>query len=714
MRPPVNPDAQLKYEVGDSFYYWESTAESNPGDAMKNLRNFKKLEDKSVVNLRKTLGKGEHYVWVKFDFVIPEYFRGQPLMLVVPHLKMAHQLWLNGIFISQAGSFPPRLQSNLFKSHYFSFPLNLLKTEPGETNTVLIKIYAAGKSGISSHSYIQPPRYAFAAADILDFHHTRVYMFLVGTLLFTFILYICFYLNLRQFKEYRDFAMMNLFTMFFIFPFFATQMPVYTSGNIPFLIFTKFTYCIPGFFTIAFATHFAFNFMQTKQPLWIKITRIAIVFIQTVVTLAMPTYEKLVDAAPLLFTLLLVQAGFTVVLVIKNFLTKEKRNLAIIFSLGLSPLVLTAAIDLIRRYRDNTQTYTYLSLFGWLFSIIVFIITLSVRFARIYARNIQLTNHLQDEVDKRTRDLQGANYELSILNERLEKEKFISEMDLQMASLVQQRFFPQPDKHFKGWEISIYYSPQAKVSGDLYDYYSYNDTLNGLSLFDVSGHGISASLVTMLSKNIISHAFQKGFREKQPMSDILSKINNIILYEKGDIDNYMTGVLCRFGNVSDRDECLVEIGNAGHPYPLKYDSQSGQISEIKGTDGKKHFGAIGMKGIATSFASSEFTMKTGDILMCFTDGLTETTDRALNQFGTETVKKVIRENKDKSASELLKLITDKFYEFTAGKNPEDDITIIIAKRTNPAHFVQDDNREEEVLITPVESEENLEELPAIN
>lgn len=710
----MDPNAQPRYEVGDLFYYWESTAESTPGDVMKNLRNFKKLEDKSVTNLQKTLGKGEHYVWVKFDFVIPDYFRGQPLMLVVPHLKIAHKLWLNGIFISQAGEFPPRIQSNLFKSHYFSFPLNLLKTGPGEVNTVLIKIYASGKSGISSHSFIQPPQYAFAAADIIDFHHTRVYMFLVGTLLFTFILYICFYLNLKQFKEFRDFALMNLFTMFFLLPFFATEMPIYTSGNIPFLIFTKFTYCIPAFFVIGISTHFAFNFMQVKQPLWIKITRAGIIAIQSLITLAIPDYESLVSTAPLLLALLFLQASVAVILVIRNFIVKEKRFLAIVFSLGFSPLALTAAIDLARRYHDNTQTYTYLSLFGWLFSIIVFIIILSIRFSHIYANNIQLSNHLQDEVDKRTRDLQGANYELSILNERLEKEKFISEMDLQMASLVQQRFFPQPNKHFKGWEISIYYSPQAKVSGDLYDYYSYNDVLNGLSLFDVSGHGISASLVTMLSKNIISHAFQKGFREKEPMADILSKINSIILYEKGDIDNYMTGVLCRFGETDKNNECRVEIGNAGHPYPLKYDSRSGEVMEIRGTDGKKHFGAIGMKEIATSFATSEFTMTQGDILMCYTDGLTETTNRALNQFGTETVKKVIKEYKNKSASELLEVIIDRFYKFTDGKKPEDDITIIIAKRTNPAHFVQDENHEEEVLIEPVESEENLEELQALN
>lgn len=706
---PRIPGADKKIEVGDTFYYWEAGADSNPGDVMRNLDKFKKLEDKTVNNLRNVLGKGEHYVWVKFDFTIPDYFRNQPLMLVVPHMKAAEQLWLNNIFISQGGNFPPHTQSTLFKAHFFSFPINLLNNEPGAKNTVLIKIYAIGKSGISSHSFIQPTPFAIAQQEIINFHHTRIYMFLVGTLVFTFILYICLYLSLPKFKEYRDFALMNLFTIFFLIPFFATELPIYNSGRIPFLLFTKFTYCIPAYLTIAFTAHFAFNFMHTKQPLWVKIARSSILIIQIIITLLIPTYQQLVDTMPLLFSLLIAQGMFAVVLVFRNFIKKENRKLSILFSLGFLPLFLTAALDISRRLHDHTQTYTFIALFGWLFSIIAFIITLSIRFAKTYASNERLTNHLQDEVEKQTREIKSANKELSVLNEQLEREKLIADMDLQMASIVQQRFFPRPNKHFRGWEISVYYSPQSKVSGDLYDYYNYNEMLNGLSLFDVSGHGISASLVTMLSKSIISHTFQKGYRNKESMEAILSRINNTILFEKGDIENYMTGILCRFGDPTQDNICRVEIGNAGHPYPLLYSAKTNDIIAVRGTEGKKHYGAIGMKGIAVAFGTADFDMEEGDILMCYTDGLTESTDRQLNQYGTESIKHLIEKNHSKSAAALLKIITEDFYNFTENKPVEDDITIIIAKRTNPAVYVPDEEREEEEVL--IEPEEELEELP---
>ena len=157
-----------------------------------------------------------------------------------------------------------------------------------------------------------------------------------------------------------------------------------------------------------------------------------------------------------------------------------------------------------------------------------------------------LNENLEKKVNERTHELKDANYELSILNARLEKEKFRSELELEMASIVQRKFFPQPIKHFKGWDIAICYEPLAKVSGDLYDYYNFKNILNGISIFDVSGHGISASLITMLSKNIISHAFQRGYRNRESIEHMLNRINNSIITEKGEIDNYLTGLLCRF------------------------------------------------------------------------------------------------------------------------------------------------------------------------
>lgn len=688
-------------QLGDSFYYWESDAEANLGDAMRHMADFKKLDDKSTRNLRNVLGPGSHYVWVRADFEIPPPLRNQPLGLVIPHLKFAEQMFLNGNFISMYGNFPPNEQSTLFKAHFFSFPLNLLNQEG--RNTILVRIYAQGNSGISSHSVILNTGIAYALYESVNFRHTRAYMFLVGILLFTFILYMSFFLRVPSYKEFRDFALLNIFTAAFLIPFFATELPVYTNGSLPFLPFFKLTMCIPPYFMIYFATLFAIDYHHRKYTAPYIALRAVVLAVQVIVTMLVPSYDALVKITPLMFVLLVFQAGIGIMIVIRELINKTNRATALQFTLGFLPLIVSAVFDILLRLMDNTKVYPYFSIFGWQITIVIFIIILSFRFANIYKLNEQLTNHLQEEVAVRTRELRDANYELSLLNERLEKDKRHSEMDLEMAALVQRNFFPHPNKKFRGWEISVCYSPQSKVSGDFYDYYNYNDILNGLSLFDVSGHGLSASLVTMLSKHIIARVFQTGFRKNEPIDKVLNKINNMILFEKGDIDNYMTGILCRFVDGKDSGSCSVELGNAGHPYPLKFSVRDKEVYELKGNDGKKHYGAIGMKGITVSFARSNFIMQTGDILVIYTDGITEATNKKYEQFGIEPIKDIIKENHAKPTDEIVGLIIDRLEEFTEYKPLEDDLTLIVAKRKNAGEFVSDDEHDGE-------GEEIIEEL----
>lgn len=695
------PEPPPKLVIGNDFYYWESTAESTYGEAMQHYGEFKKLEDKSTRNLRNTLGRGAHYVWIRAEFEIPPAFKEQPLGLVIPTLTFAEQLYLNGNFISMYGMFPPHEQSTLFKAHFFSFPLNVLKQEG--KNIVLIKIYAQGLSGISSHAFIHPTRFAYGEFESINFNLTRIYMLFVGILIFTFILYISFYINVRAFREFMDFALLNFFTAIFLIPFFATELPIYTNGGIPFLLFMKLTMCIPPYFMVYFGTLFAVDFHHRKYSARYKIFRAAILILQVIPTLLAPNYETLTRMTPFMLILLALQGGIGAMITMQELISKKNRKTALEFILGFLPMSSTAVIDIVIRLLDNTQSYPFFSIFGWQISIAIFIVLLSTRFSTLYNRNKQLTDHLQDEVSSRTHELQDANYELSILNERLEKDKRHSEMDLEMASLVQKNFFPHPNRHFKGWEISVCYAPAAKVSGDFYDYYNYNDTLNGISLFDVSGHGLSASLVTMLSKNIISRMFQTGFRRKEPIDRVLSKINSMILSEKGDIDNYMTGILCRFEDDEESGKCGVELGNAGHPYPLKFSLRDNEIFELKGNDGKPHYGAIGMKGINTSFARSNFTMRTGDILILYTDGITEAANSKQEQFGLERIKAVIKNHHAKSSDELIGLIIEKLEEFTEYKPLEDDITLIIAKRKNPNEFVSEEEHYEEL-------EDDVEEL----
>ncbi|MCH5289729.1 MAG: serine/threonine-protein phosphatase [Treponema sp.] len=693
--------------IGDTYHYWEATANSKVGDALRNADLFKKLDDASISNLSNVLGKGSHYVWVRAEFELPPQFKGQQLGLVMPQLGFAAQLYCNNMYISKYGEFPPHEKSTLHEVQFYSFPVNVLN-QYGK-NTILAKVYIQGRGGVSSRAVIMPYRYAYSLYEVLNFYHTRVYIFLVGIQFFAFILYLTFYLKLPRFKEYFDFALINVFTLVFLVQFFATELPVYRNGWIPYLLFIKCTLWVPIYVIGYFTSSFTLHYLRTSLSRPMEIARIAIVAVQVAVTLAMPSYSALTAVVPFMLALSVVQALTSVVPLIRSLSYSHSHKRAIEFSMLFLPQIIAAVIDLLLRLHDNTQVYPICALFGWQLSLLGFLLILISRFSQIYKDNERLTDHLQEEVDHRTQDLYKVNRELAQVNGHLEDEKFRADMDLQMASLVQQRFLPQPNRQFCGWDISVYYSPSAIVSGDLYDYYTEKDMLNGLALFDVSGHGISASLVAMLSKNIISRAFQRGFITDEPVDSILNRINNIILNEKGDIDNYLTGILCRFVTDEKTGTYRVELGNAGHPYPLKFSAQDNEVFELRGNSGKKYYGAIGMDGIDISFAKSDFVMAEGDVLICYTDGLTEAMNTKSEQFGAERVKQLIKENNTLSANDLIKSIIKQHTAFTKGRPVDDDITIVVAKRTNAKDFVStaDDEIQDEgevIELTPIEEE----------
>jgi sigma-B regulation protein RsbU (phosphoserine phosphatase) len=81
---------------------------------------------------------------------------------------------------------------------------------------------------------------------------------------------------------------------------------------------------------------------------------------------------------------------------------------------------------------------------------------------------------------------------------------------MDMASNVQATLFPPTPPEVNGWDIAFVFRPMAGVSGDMYDFYTEGDTLNGVALFDVSGHGIASGLITMIARTV----FQRNFMRK--------------------------------------------------------------------------------------------------------------------------------------------------------------------------------------------------------
>lgn len=122
--------------------------------------------------------------------------------------------------------------------------------------------------------------------------------------------------------------------------------------------------------------------------------------------------------------------------------------------------------------------------------------------------------------------------------------------EIELAAVIQQNFFKQDLTGIKNVEISFYSKPMAGVSGDIYDFYKTDGKLDGLGIFDISGHGISSGLVAMLVKNIINKEFYD--HQELELWEIMEHINSRVIAEKGGIQNYLTGVLARFNDDENR------------------------------------------------------------------------------------------------------------------------------------------------------------------
>ncbi len=257
-----------------------------------------------------------------------------------------------------------------------------------------------------------------------------------------------------------------------------------------------------------------------------------------------------------------------------------------------------------------------------------------------------------------------------LLEKRLSKQNSNLGRELKLASTIQQNFFAHKLEKFDDWDIGYVNQPMANVSGDLYDFYATGKNLDGFGVFDVSGHGISSGLVTMLVKNIIHQEFYK--EEKMELWETLLAINDRIIEEKGDIENYLTGILARiYGNE-------IEFVNASHPCPIVYRRSTDTIEIIERKS--ESLGAIGIRDFPTFYESQFLTLEKGDEILLYTDGVVDCQNSENVQFGIERLKQSLENVVGLEASQQTYLILNDINDFRGSREPNDDITIVILKK----------------------------------
>lgn len=638
---------------------------------------FQKLEEWCHCNISDIAGITGNYVWIKADFELPENLKNEDISFFVSYIHFAEKTYLNGEFLGESGHFPDKNGkgelSSMYRTHFYHIN-NTLLNEDGK-NTIYIQIYSRGHAEANGYCYVGPTDALTKLSTFNLFLSSRMYLLLFASPFITFLLFFVLFITSRKNKDWTNyfFAMENIFTIGMLGYFFAGEVPAYVNWGISHLWYTKFVLCCCTCLVIHFVSMFSIQYINGEIPKRINIIQEGLLIVIIIAIFVMPDLPTLMNFTWPIAALAFIKFVIGLYYPIHGLKNKIQHKKSILFLLAFTPFYVSIFAFIILNYIIDYSIIAYYPVLGHQISNFVFIVILCKDMNRTTEENSYLTENLE-------REIQLQMVDLTFANERLEQEIKRSEQDLEMASVVQQNFL-LPDKvHLEGWDMAILYEPLEKVSGDLYDYYTDGNKLTGFSLFDVSGHGIAASLVTMLSKNIIFKSFKTAIKNGNMVSQTMIEINNSIIKAKGNIENYLTGLL--FHVVEENDEIAhIQMASGGHPYPVWYSKEIDDIDLLLIDPSQEQAGAVGINGIEVSYPDIDFEMKKGDVLVAFTDGLHESCNSKHEQFGRERVEQIVKENHDLTTEEIKEKLINGLKDFMGAVPRDDDITMIVLKKT---------------------------------
>lgn len=273
------------------------------------------------------------------------------------------------------------------------------------------------------------------------------------------------------------------------------------------------------------------------------------------------------------------------------------------------------------------------------------------------------------DMDRKLRDqntaLGEALREVERLNEAVDK-------DLREARKLQQSLLPERYKEFETCEVSLMLRSSGYVGGDLVGFYPAGPDHLGLYAIDVSGHGISAALMTARlagylspvapDQNVALRRREDGSYAPVPPADAIARLNTMVL-EEMDTEHYFTMILADLELRTGR----LRLGQAGHPHPALQRS-SGALS----ADSPGGF-PVGLIPDAT-FTQYEIQMQTGDRLLLHSDGMTEAEAEDGAMLGEDGLLAMMAELDDLKGGMFFEALMWKLTEFAGTQTMTDDVS----------------------------------------
>ncbi len=262
-----------------------------------------------------------------------------------------------------------------------------------------------------------------------------------------------------------------------------------------------------------------------------------------------------------------------------------------------------------------------------------------------------------------------ANITISALeNARLVKDtidKQRMEQELSVAKTIQKGLLPKSIPAPERYQIAAINESSQQVGGDYYDVITLSEHEYVLAIADVAGKGVPASL---LMANVQA-ALRTIAPLRLPMPEATARINSII-HTNTAADKFITFF---WGLLNTQDHTFMYV-NAGHnpPYLINADGSMRPL-QAGGL-------ILGIMPHTPPYGVETVELQSGDAIVCYTDGVNEAMSKDMDEFSDERLQKLLIDNLNLSADDLLQRIRDEIVDFTLGAAQSDDITMLIVRR----------------------------------